>query len=488
MKNKKGFTLVELLAVIAILAILVIIAIPNVIELYTKAKKKTFVTEIQSLYKMSKNEFILKSNEGNTIKEFSSYGENKLSMTGNKMEYCIELNNNGDVKSIKATNGNYYIDITENEIEDLDIDKIYEGNINNFSCENTIYDYDIEEINSKIKSSCFKYQKNDDGIEILDYYDYEDNNSEKNECSRNVIIPKKIDNTFVVSIGSSAFKSKDITSVHFPNTIKEIKSYAFYQNKLSGTLDMRNLKELKVIGSASFMGDTKKSTNTISKLLLPKNVTKILAGAFAYNNIEGELDLSNTSIIELGDTITENYSAAIVGPFYSNKVEKVIFPKSIKLIGNRSFSNNLLSDKLDLSQYTNLEYVSGFSDNDITEFKMPISLITIGEKTFSDTLVSGELDLSYLTNLEAIGRFAFYGEEYNKNNLSKVILPKSLKSMNYCTFYRSGISNPKLTKIVNLSKNEFDWGKILNWSDNSPYVFSNGIVKNSMGEIEITLE
>ena len=149
MKNKKGFTLVELLAVIAILAILVIIAIPNVIELYTKAKKKTFVTEIQSLYKMSKNEFILKSNEGNTIKEFSSYGENKLSMTGNKMEYCIELNNNGDVKSIKATNGNYYIDITENEIEDLDIDKIYEGNINNFSCENTIYDYDIEEIDMK---------------------------------------------------------------------------------------------------------------------------------------------------------------------------------------------------------------------------------------------------------------------------------------------------------------------------------------------------
>ena len=33
MKDKKGFTLVELLAVIAILAILVIIALPNVIRL-----------------------------------------------------------------------------------------------------------------------------------------------------------------------------------------------------------------------------------------------------------------------------------------------------------------------------------------------------------------------------------------------------------------------------------------------------------------------
>ncbi|MCI7083376.1 MAG: prepilin-type N-terminal cleavage/methylation domain-containing protein, partial [Tenericutes bacterium] len=32
--NKKGFTLVELLAVIAILAILVIIALPNVLSMF----------------------------------------------------------------------------------------------------------------------------------------------------------------------------------------------------------------------------------------------------------------------------------------------------------------------------------------------------------------------------------------------------------------------------------------------------------------------
>lgn len=38
--NKKGFTLVELLAVIAILAILVIIALPNVIKMYNSAKKE----------------------------------------------------------------------------------------------------------------------------------------------------------------------------------------------------------------------------------------------------------------------------------------------------------------------------------------------------------------------------------------------------------------------------------------------------------------
>ena len=43
---KKGFTLVELLAVIAILAILVIIALPNIMGMFNSAKKKSFLNEI----------------------------------------------------------------------------------------------------------------------------------------------------------------------------------------------------------------------------------------------------------------------------------------------------------------------------------------------------------------------------------------------------------------------------------------------------------
>ena len=45
--KKKGFTLVELLAVIAILAILVIIALPNVMGMFNQAKKNSFSTEIK---------------------------------------------------------------------------------------------------------------------------------------------------------------------------------------------------------------------------------------------------------------------------------------------------------------------------------------------------------------------------------------------------------------------------------------------------------
>ena len=48
--KKKGFTLVELLAVIAILAILVIIALPNVMGMFREAKKNSFMTEIISMH------------------------------------------------------------------------------------------------------------------------------------------------------------------------------------------------------------------------------------------------------------------------------------------------------------------------------------------------------------------------------------------------------------------------------------------------------
>ena len=52
MKNKKGFTLVELLAVI------VIIALPNVIGMFKSAKKSSFITELKEVYKSAESQWI----------------------------------------------------------------------------------------------------------------------------------------------------------------------------------------------------------------------------------------------------------------------------------------------------------------------------------------------------------------------------------------------------------------------------------------------
>ena len=56
--NKKGFTLVELLAVIAILAILVLVAVPNVLGMFNNAKKDTFATETKDMVRIAQQQYL----------------------------------------------------------------------------------------------------------------------------------------------------------------------------------------------------------------------------------------------------------------------------------------------------------------------------------------------------------------------------------------------------------------------------------------------
>jgi type IV pilus assembly protein PilA len=84
MKIKRGFTLVELLAVIAILAILIIIALPNILKLFNEAQIKVFLQEAQNINKAAENGYLAqKMGTSNPIETIYTYTDGEESSTGN---------------------------------------------------------------------------------------------------------------------------------------------------------------------------------------------------------------------------------------------------------------------------------------------------------------------------------------------------------------------------------------------------------------------
>ena len=112
MKNK-GFTLVELLAVIAILAILVIVAMPNVLGMFNQAKVSSFVTEVQKIMDTAVTTFTKDAlfNSGESVyyssESNATLKTKPLDMSGNKKNYFIEMDRNGNVVTAVLYDDNF---------------------------------------------------------------------------------------------------------------------------------------------------------------------------------------------------------------------------------------------------------------------------------------------------------------------------------------------------------------------------------------------
>jgi prepilin-type N-terminal cleavage/methylation domain-containing protein len=136
MKNKRGFTLVELLAVVVILAILVIIALPNVLKMFVEAKKSTFVTEVQNIYNETAKKYISESMNGEKISTISSKDSSKLDMTGEELDYCIILDSQGKVEKLAVGNNSYYIMLNDVEsINSITKENVQEGKLSDMKCD-----------------------------------------------------------------------------------------------------------------------------------------------------------------------------------------------------------------------------------------------------------------------------------------------------------------------------------------------------------------
>lgn len=135
MKNKKGFTLVEVLAVIAILMILVTLSVPRIRTIYDKAKENAFLTEFKSLERQITNKEVMAKMNKKKIVAISSEDETSLELSNKDFKYCIDLNKNGTFSRMQASDGKHYIEANRgDDIHSFTNKNIIKGGYDKLRC------------------------------------------------------------------------------------------------------------------------------------------------------------------------------------------------------------------------------------------------------------------------------------------------------------------------------------------------------------------
>ena len=487
MKNKKGFTLVELLAVLMLLGLIVVIAIPTINTSLNAAKERA---------KKVQENIIL-----NAAKDFAA-------------EHFKELEEKLNIISINDLINENYIDTSnaENIIESDYKDKcVYVKYDKSYSQ----FDYSIIDCNSIISEDCFLTRTlMVEGENYIAITGYTWDNLDK--CPLEVVIPDELSNLPLYKIDDNAFNrtsenvklSKIVLS--YASNLKEIGKNAFAGNHLQELVNISS--SIEIIDEGAFQN------NLISKIdFRGTRFKNIYANAFKDNFIEN-LNISNLNdLILLGDGVFENNliklvdlsnleNLTIIGAsaFKNNQIEVLKILNSSNLnsigqyafkdnylnvvslgnlsslvsIGKEAFRNNLLSS-VNLSSLPTLETIGegAFQDNESISLlklsEMP-NLVEIGDYAFKNAGIY-KIDISDVPSLITIGKEAFRNNNladvnledtsilsiksncFRDNDLKKIVFPSTITTIEPGVLYISEKSNSELKSVYNPSNESFKW-------------------------------
>lgn len=454
--NNKGFTLVELLAVMAIMLILLGLAIGTYTAIILDSQKSAFIAEamvhVKGIRHFIENEDI-DVEDDNTVYYFDyrlgvdasvspfeewedcyvvvTYNSDSQKNTyywtgldkdkwGIKLHKEVNLFTNDDVvhKEINAVTPGNSLGGRDNVV-------IYgisdSGDPDEFTEESRLASNEMTYAEAE---PCFTLKRLDDGTyEITDY---------KKSCGPVVNVPSSIDGKTVTYIGENAFRNKGITDITIYHGIKELKYGAFQQNP--------DLKEIKIASTVTKIGDYAFYNGKLEKVIFPEGLEEIGEYSFAYNKINS---------IYFSSTLKKIGYRAFLG----NNLQDVEFNSAVS-IGGGAFSNNQLSQEAGfIYGYTNgvadysklIGYGGENKDVVIPPTKNGVALKTIASSAFSDANINSVVIPDTVTE---IGSSAFYN-----NNLKSIVFPSGLLKIGNSAFrdnYLSEINIPSsVTSIGN---------------------------------------
>ena len=359
MKKKKGFTLVELLAVIVILAVILIIAMPKISDVIKNSKESSLETTAKLIASQAEKKYTENQvlDNSSTIKcsdvakisnadyescsiSFDDKGNAKVTIVGKgKFEGLAIYDGTKDSakasakKEIIETAAKYFsyeeveggISITGYQIG-LNVEVVDEN-----KC--TSYFQTMGLTEEQATTLCTGGSITADGVTAslkgvvtggMPSSDYEVAGLNVTYENIDVVIPSQIDGKTVVEIGDNAFFDSNtgdglgITSVVIPNTVVYIGRNAFRKNELT---------KVVIPSSVIQMGEYAFADNKLTDVELSDNIVDIENSTFRNNKL--------TSII-LPKNLTNIYEYA----FANNQLGKIFVYGNITLFNEDNFANN----------------------------------------------------------------------------------------------------------------------------------------------------
>ena len=469
MKKKKGFTLVELLAVIVILAVILVIAVPQIMSVIESARKGSIESTAKLIAEGAEREYTnrkilgkdtniecsdvssMNSNDyGTCVITFDNAGKAKVSITGKGKFEGYTCNGNstnmecvkGEIPGSTETAAQYfsyseveggvaitgYLAVSDviNDVVVKDKDKCVAYLPTTGATE--------EQANTVCSGGAVDGMTLKDGVQrgLIPSSDYETAGLEVtyNGGGTDVVIPSEINGKKVVAIADYAFTSRGVAPTNISNTKKVSASYLYNKDRIT-TTPLASGPTISISGLG------------ITSVVIPSTVKSIGGSAFAYNQL---------TEVTIPSTVTSIGGSA----FYGNKLTEVIIPGSISVIEKNTFNGNELTSIVIPSSVTSIENMAfygnqltsitlsnsvtsigdhAFSSNQLTSIIIPNSVKTIGTNAFSSNKLTS---LTLLDGVTSIGDDAF-----DRNQLTEVTIPSSIKTIGANAF-----ANNKLTKIA----------------------------------------
>ena len=241
---------------------------------------------------------------------------------------------------------------------------------------------------------------NDGTIEIVRY----------NGSDTNLIIPSKIEDKEVTSIGKKAFAYCKIASVSIPNSVTNIEEYAFSYS---------DIESITIPNSVTSINDnTFEGCENLMSVDIPNSVTSI--GSFAFANC------TNLKELTIPDSVTVIKGCAFEG---CKNLENISIPNNVISIGGNAFENTLwINEQLENNSLVIVNNILIYSNRNIVEVTIPDNVTSIGDNAFN-----GNKNLKKVTipkSVAYIGNGAFSG----CSELESIIIPDTVNSIDDSAF------------------------------------------------------